>query len=173
MATPAGATNRDAYEFMRGQILGELKVAMHLDGVLLGRRGLRMLARPQVDALSKAASAGRKGEKVLVSMARVAADKRMDGHSNFAEIYAGRRRDRQRSNVPSLGYRAPVSVLSLTSDVSIGIQRYPFVPKMPPNNLGLFHWSEWGIGRSDGRRLDARSWRAHMTSDCTAICHRD
>src|SRR5262245_43632143 len=38
-ASPAGTTNRRDYEFMRDEILGELKAAMPVDGVLLGLHG--------------------------------------------------------------------------------------------------------------------------------------
>jgi len=38
-ASPAGTTNRAAYEFMRDEILAELKAAMPLDGVLFGLHG--------------------------------------------------------------------------------------------------------------------------------------
>jgi microcystin degradation protein MlrC len=38
-ASPAGATNRADYEFMRDEILDQLKQAMPLDGVLLGLHG--------------------------------------------------------------------------------------------------------------------------------------
>ena len=38
-ASPAGTTNRADYEFMRDEILGQLKVALPVDGVLLGLHG--------------------------------------------------------------------------------------------------------------------------------------
>jgi microcystin degradation protein MlrC len=38
-ASPAGTTNRADYEFMRDEILGQLRAAMPLDGVLLGLHG--------------------------------------------------------------------------------------------------------------------------------------
>jgi microcystin degradation protein MlrC len=38
-ASPAGTTNRRDYEFMRDEILGQLKAAMPVDGVLLGLHG--------------------------------------------------------------------------------------------------------------------------------------
>lgn len=38
-ASPAGTVNRDAYEFMRDEILNQLKAAMPLDGVLFGLHG--------------------------------------------------------------------------------------------------------------------------------------
>jgi microcystin degradation protein MlrC len=38
-ASPAGTTNRQDYELMRDEILGQLKAAMPLDGVLLGLHG--------------------------------------------------------------------------------------------------------------------------------------
>lgn len=38
-ASPAGTTNRADYEFMRDEILGQLKAALPLDGVLLGLHG--------------------------------------------------------------------------------------------------------------------------------------
>lgn len=38
-ASPAGTTNRQDYEFMRDEILAQLKAAMPLDGVLLGLHG--------------------------------------------------------------------------------------------------------------------------------------
>jgi microcystin degradation protein MlrC len=38
-ASPAGTTNRGDYEFMRDEILGQLKAAMPVDGVLLGLHG--------------------------------------------------------------------------------------------------------------------------------------
>src|SRR3984893_19216908 len=38
-ASPAGNTNRADYEFMRDEILGQLKAALPLDGVLLGLHG--------------------------------------------------------------------------------------------------------------------------------------
>lgn len=38
-ASPAGTTNRADYEFMRDEILGQLKAAMPIDGVLLGLHG--------------------------------------------------------------------------------------------------------------------------------------
>lgn len=38
-ASPAGTTNRQDYEFMREEILGQLKAALPLDGVLLGLHG--------------------------------------------------------------------------------------------------------------------------------------
>ncbi len=38
-ASPAGTTNRADYEFMRDEILGQVKDAMPLDGVLLGLHG--------------------------------------------------------------------------------------------------------------------------------------
>lgn len=38
-ASPAGATNRADYEFMRDEILAQIKAAMPLDGVLLGLHG--------------------------------------------------------------------------------------------------------------------------------------
>ncbi|KZD03388.1 M81 family metallopeptidase [Oceanibaculum pacificum] len=38
-ASPAGTVNRDAYEFMRDEILDQLKAAMPLDGVLFGLHG--------------------------------------------------------------------------------------------------------------------------------------
>ena len=38
-ASPAGTTNRRDYELMRDEILGELKAAMPVDGVLLGLHG--------------------------------------------------------------------------------------------------------------------------------------
>ncbi len=38
-ASPAGTTSRAAYEFMRDEILGQLRDAMPLDGVLLGLHG--------------------------------------------------------------------------------------------------------------------------------------
>jgi microcystin degradation protein MlrC len=38
-ASPAGTTNRHDYEFMRDEILGQLKAAMPLDGVLFGLHG--------------------------------------------------------------------------------------------------------------------------------------
>jgi microcystin degradation protein MlrC len=38
-ASPAGTTNRRDYEFMRDEILGELKAAIPVDGVLLGLHG--------------------------------------------------------------------------------------------------------------------------------------
>ena len=38
-ASPAGTTNRADYEFMRDEILGQLKAAMPVDGVLLGLHG--------------------------------------------------------------------------------------------------------------------------------------
>ena len=38
-ASPAGITNRHDYEFMRDEILGQLKAALPLDGVLLGLHG--------------------------------------------------------------------------------------------------------------------------------------
>jgi len=38
-ASPAGTTNRKDYEFMRDEILDQLKAAMPLDGVLLGLHG--------------------------------------------------------------------------------------------------------------------------------------
>lgn len=38
-ASPAGTTNRRDYEFMRDEILGQLKAALPVDGVLLGLHG--------------------------------------------------------------------------------------------------------------------------------------
>ncbi len=38
-ASPAGTTNRKDYEFMRDEVLGQLKAAMPVDGVLLGLHG--------------------------------------------------------------------------------------------------------------------------------------
>ena len=38
-ASPAGYTNRADYEFMRDEIIGQLRAAMPLDGVLLGLHG--------------------------------------------------------------------------------------------------------------------------------------
>src|ERR1700755_534968 len=38
-ASPAGTTNRADYEFMRDEILAQLKAALPLDGVLFGRHG--------------------------------------------------------------------------------------------------------------------------------------
>ena len=38
-ASPAGTTNRQDYEFMRDEVLGQLKAAMPVDGVLLGLHG--------------------------------------------------------------------------------------------------------------------------------------
>ncbi len=38
-ASPAGTTNRKDYEFMRDEILGQLRAAMPIDGVLLGLHG--------------------------------------------------------------------------------------------------------------------------------------
>ena len=38
-ASPAGTTNRADYEFMRDEILGQLRAAMPIDGVLLGLHG--------------------------------------------------------------------------------------------------------------------------------------
>jgi microcystin degradation protein MlrC len=38
-ASPAGTTNREDYELMRDEILGQLKAALPLDGVLLGLHG--------------------------------------------------------------------------------------------------------------------------------------
>ena len=38
-ASPAGTTNRADYEFMRDEILDQLKAAMPVDGVLLGLHG--------------------------------------------------------------------------------------------------------------------------------------
>ena len=38
-ASPAGTTNRKDYEFMRDEILGQLKAALPVDGVLLGLHG--------------------------------------------------------------------------------------------------------------------------------------
>ncbi len=38
-ASPAGTTNRADYEFMRDEILGQVQVALPLDGVLLGLHG--------------------------------------------------------------------------------------------------------------------------------------
>jgi microcystin degradation protein MlrC len=38
-ASPAGTTNRQDYEFMRDEILGQLKAALPVDGVLLGLHG--------------------------------------------------------------------------------------------------------------------------------------
>ena len=38
-ASPAGTTNRADYEFMRDEILGQLRAAMPVDGVLLGLHG--------------------------------------------------------------------------------------------------------------------------------------
>src|SRR2546421_952141 len=38
-ASPAGTTNRHDYEFMRDEILGQLKAALPVDGVLLGLHG--------------------------------------------------------------------------------------------------------------------------------------
>ena len=38
-ASPAGTTNRADYEFMRDEILAQLKAALPLDGVLLGLHG--------------------------------------------------------------------------------------------------------------------------------------
>lgn len=38
-ATPAGTTNQRDYEFMRDEILGQLKAALPVDGVLLGLHG--------------------------------------------------------------------------------------------------------------------------------------
>ena len=38
-ASPAGTTNREDYEFMRDEILGQLKAALPVDGVLLGLHG--------------------------------------------------------------------------------------------------------------------------------------
>ncbi|MBL8833694.1 MAG: M81 family metallopeptidase [Rhodospirillales bacterium] len=38
-ASPAGTTNRKDYEFMRDEILGQLRAAMPVDGVLLGLHG--------------------------------------------------------------------------------------------------------------------------------------
>ena len=38
-ASPAGTTNRQDYEAMRDEILGQLKAAMPVDGVLLGLHG--------------------------------------------------------------------------------------------------------------------------------------
>nr|WP_283806969.1 M81 family metallopeptidase [Bradyrhizobium canariense] len=38
-AEPAGTTRRSDYEFMRDEILGQLKQALPLDGVLLGLHG--------------------------------------------------------------------------------------------------------------------------------------
>ncbi|MBV9784625.1 MAG: M81 family metallopeptidase [Acidisphaera sp.] len=38
-ASPAGTTNRADYEFMRDEILGQLRAALPLDGVLLGLHG--------------------------------------------------------------------------------------------------------------------------------------
>src|SRR5829696_9023181 len=48
-ASPAGTTNRRAYEFMRDEILGQLKAAMPVDGVLLGLHGA-MVAHGYDDA---------------------------------------------------------------------------------------------------------------------------
>ncbi|MCK1504608.1 M81 family metallopeptidase [Bradyrhizobium sp. 18] len=41
-AEPAGATNQRDYEFMRDEILGQLKAALPIDGVLLGLHGAMM-----------------------------------------------------------------------------------------------------------------------------------
>src|SRR5436190_23026835 len=38
-ASPAGTTNRADYEFMRDEILGQLRAALPVDGVLLGLHG--------------------------------------------------------------------------------------------------------------------------------------
>ena len=38
-ASPSGTTNRADYEFMRDEILGQLRAAMPVDGVLLGLHG--------------------------------------------------------------------------------------------------------------------------------------
>ena len=38
-ASPAGTTNRADYEFMRDEILAQVKAALPLDGVLLGLHG--------------------------------------------------------------------------------------------------------------------------------------
>lgn len=38
-ASPAGTVNRDAYEFMRDEVLDQLKAALPLDGVLFGLHG--------------------------------------------------------------------------------------------------------------------------------------
>ncbi len=38
-ASPSGTTNRADYEFMRDEILGQVKAALPLDGVLLGLHG--------------------------------------------------------------------------------------------------------------------------------------
>ena len=38
-ASPAGTTNRADYEFMRDEILAQLKAALPVDGVLLGLHG--------------------------------------------------------------------------------------------------------------------------------------
>src|SRR5579859_2871004 len=38
-ASPAGTTNRADYEFMRDEIMGQLKAALPVDGVLLGLHG--------------------------------------------------------------------------------------------------------------------------------------
>src|SRR6201986_2877375 len=41
-ASPAGTTNRADYEFMRDEILAQLKAAVPLDGVLFGLHGARV-----------------------------------------------------------------------------------------------------------------------------------
>lgn len=38
-ASPAGTTNRADYEYMRDEVLAQLKAALSLDGVLFGLRG--------------------------------------------------------------------------------------------------------------------------------------
>ncbi|MFI5013244.1 MAG: M81 family metallopeptidase [Hyphomicrobiales bacterium] len=38
-ASPAGTTNREAYEFMRDEVIAQLKAALPVDGVLLGLHG--------------------------------------------------------------------------------------------------------------------------------------
>ena len=43
-ASPAGTTNRADYEFMRDEILAQIKAALPLDGVLFGLHGA-MVAR--------------------------------------------------------------------------------------------------------------------------------
>ena len=44
-ASPAGTTNRADYEFMRDEILGQLRAAMPVDGVLLGLHGAMVAHR--------------------------------------------------------------------------------------------------------------------------------
>ena len=63
-ASPAGTTNRADYEFMRDEILAQVKAALPLDGVLLGLHGA-MVAHgyddTEGDVIAARARAGRPG----------------------------------------------------------------------------------------------------------------